>query len=288
MAREKHTVSDSAGGQTAQKARKPIEPSKLHFVNVAVRPSRAQFPVREAGADSTIRAHVMKDYLQQKRNPSRSHTTSQAAPKLSDHMTRFRLPEAPDENNFRRRTKKAKFNEGTKKLSPRSPKSRIIMPKDRENLQDDDLVKSLANFVPFVIPSPIDLSVLDTSSLLEYYHTSYWDNSLAVNPEGKWIAVAISDAAMLHATLCLVALHRCQTHEEPLGNSYFWHRGEAIRLVSRSLADPEQATSDATVGAVAVLSASDNSVSLFAFNRSFMVQPQGTRSRTGFVLMGND
>lgn len=36
--------------------------------------------------------------------------------------------------------------------------------------------------------------------------------------------------------------------------------GEAIRLISHNLADPGQATSDATIGAVAILSASDNSV----------------------------
>ena len=76
------------------------------------------------------------------------------------------------------------------------------------------------------------------------------------------MSVAISDPAMFHATLCLVALHKVQTRGgPPQSKSYFWHRGEAMRLISQNLADPEKATSDATIGAVSILSASDNSVS---------------------------
>ena len=263
MAPERHTISGLAKDQTAQRARKSMQPSKLHFVNVAVRPSRAHFPVRDAEAESSIRSHVMKDYIQQKHRPSKPRNSSQAAPNLSDHLTQFRLPAAPNREGSRQRTKKVKIDERTSDSSSRPPKRRAIIPKARGNLQDIDNVSaiSLADSLPFNIPSPINLSVLGTSALLEYYHTSYWDNSLAVNPEGQWIAVAISDAAILHATLSLVSLRKCQTHEEPLADSYFWHRGEAMRLISRNLADPDQATSDATVGAVAVLSASDNNVS---------------------------
>lgn len=98
-------------------------------------------------------------------------------------------------------------------------------------------------------------------TLLEYYHTSFWANSLAVNPEGKWMSVALSDPAMLHATLCLVALHKFQTHGIPLANSYYFHRGEAMRMITTRLSDPKNATSDNTIGAIAILSTSDNTVS---------------------------
>ena len=74
------------------------------------------------------------------------------------------------------------------------------------------------------------------------------------------MSVAISDPAMSHATLCLVALQKAQTCRGPQANAYFWHPGEAIRLICHNLADPGQATSDATIGAVAILSASDNGV----------------------------
>ena len=267
MARERHTISGLAGDHIAQTAKKPVQPSNFYFVNVAVRPSRAHFPVREPEAESSIRAHVMKDYLKQKQRPSRPRNTSQATLNHTDHLTRFRLSTAPDRKSPRQRTKNVEADERTSNTSSKPPKMRVIIPKPREDLHDDVFARSLANSVPFSILSPINLSIWGTSALLEYYHTSYWDNSLTVNPEGQWISVAISDAAMLHATLSLVALHRCQTHEEPLADSYFWHRGEAMRLISKNLADPEQATSDATVAAVAILSASDNSVSRLVFTR---------------------
>ena len=81
-----------------------------------------------------------------------------------------------------------------------------------------------------------------------------------MNLEGEKVPVAISDPTMFHATLCLVALHKAQTCRGPQANAHFWHRGEALRLISHNLANPGQATSDATIGAVAILSTSDNSV----------------------------
>ena len=260
MTCERETQSGFAGDGTAQKARKPGQSSKLYFVNVAVRPSRPHFPVREAEAERSIRAHVMRDYLQRKPRPSKCRNTSQAAPRLSDHLTRFRLPVAQENVAHHPRSTKVKTKE-TPKSSSNPRKQKAIIPKHHHNLQDDALARSLNSAISFNIPAPIDISTLGTSALLEYYHTSFWDNSLTCNPEGQWIAVAISDASMLHATLCLVALHKSQTRQEPLAKSYFWHRGEAMRLISSDLADPDQAVSDATVGAVAVLSASDNSVS---------------------------
>lgn len=139
------------------------------------------------------------------------------------------------------------------------------MPKDHRGSRDVASPVSLAKSILCSFPSPVYTSSLGTLALLEYYYHSFWDNSLAVNPEGKWMSVAISDPAIFHATLCLVALHKVQTYGGPHANSYFWHRGEAMRLISHNLADPGQATSDATIGAVAILSASDNSVSLSIF-----------------------
>ena len=246
-----------------EKAIDERQASKLHFINLVVTPSGAHLPVRKAEEDRSIRAHVMKDYLQQKGKSSKPSNASPAASKLSDHLIQFRLPTRDKRKGSRRGAKEVLLDERTSTLSSKSIRKRPIMSKEHESLCEVVLAKSLASDIFCCIPSPINTSTPGTLALMEYYHTSYWDNSLAVNPEGKWMSVAISDPAMFHATLCLVALHKVQTRgEPPQSNSYFWHRGEAMRLISQNLADPEIATSDATIGAVSILSASDNSVSL--------------------------
>ena len=247
-----------------EKTRDGRQASKLHFVNVVVSPSGSHLPVRKAAEDRSIRAHVMKDYLQQKGKPSKPGKASLAASKLSDHLIQFRLPMRDKRKVSRRGAKEVLLDERTSASSSTSTKMRLIMSEEHKSLREVVSAKSLGSNKFCSIPSPIDTSTPGTLALMEYYHTSYWDNSLAVNPEGKWMSVAISDPAMFHATLCIVALHKVQTRGgPPQSNSYFWHRGEAMRLISQNLADPETATSDATIGAVSILSASDNSVSLF-------------------------
>lgn len=163
---------------------------------------------------------------------------------ISDHIGRFRLSpkmarKGPSTSGKTRR-----------KTSPKARAStRVLVPRDIRILEE-----------PIPLSLPIDKLTPGTMTLLEYYHTSFWANSLAVNPEGKWMSVALSDPAMLHATLCLVALHKYQTHHISLANPYFFHRGEAMRLINTRLSEPENATSDNTIGAIAILSTSDNTI----------------------------
>lgn len=264
MAHKEHGMSPEPRGQATEKAREWRQPSTLHFVKMAVTPSRAHFPVRDAKEEKGIRVHVMKDYLEQKAQSSKPGNTSPAMSKLSDHQNQFRLPSGGKRKGSRRGTKDVSSDERTSTSA--LTKRRAIAPKDHQSLRDVVSSSSLANKTLANFPSPINTSSPGTIALLEYYYSSFWDNSLAVNPEGRWMSIAASDPAMFHATLCLVALHKVQTREEPQAKSYFWHRGEAMRLISQNLADPKHATSDATIGAVAVLSASDNSVSLCFFS----------------------
>ena len=230
--------------------------SALHFINVVVAPSWTHLPVRNTKEDRSIRSHVMKNYIQQKTLPQKSHIPSSAMSSLSDHLTQFRLPAQ----------RSRKRSQRSIKVSSASARNNVgvIMSRDLQNLHDVVLAKPSANDIFPNVHSPIDTSTPGTAILLEYYHTSFWDNSLAANPEGQWMSVAVSDPAILHATLCLVALHKIQTRREQETNFFLWQRGEAMRLISKNLADPEQAISDTTIAAVAVLCASDDSVSVHA------------------------
>lgn len=227
----------------------PKQAASLHFVDFAFTSARAaRLPVRNAKEERSIKAHVMKDYFRQKTQPPKPRSFPAVALQLSGHVTRFRLP-SQQRSQKQSCSKVTPLRPIRSKAHPSSPELALTVPLAKEPLRN-------------LPPLPINnASRPDTLALLEHYHTLYWDNSLAVNPEGKWMSTALSDGAMLHATLALVALHKIQTCGVARADLYFWHRGEAIRLISQHLADPGKTTSDATLGAVAVLSVSDNNVS---------------------------
>ena len=78
-----------------------------------------------------------------------------------------------------------------------------------------------------------------------------------MNPEGKWFTYASTDPAVFHATLSLTAQHRAFAAGNVGLEEYYYHRGEAIRLVTERLGKPDEELSDATIGAVALLASSD-------------------------------
>ena len=262
MPLEEHKIFSKLS-QTSKKARKRRQDSKFYFVNVAVTPSRAHVPVRDAQKERCIRAHVMKDYLQKNLGPPKPSITSPDISQLSERLIQFSLPSRKTQQQSRRRSKKVDSNESALTSASAPKRMRALIPKFQQSLPEVALAKSLANNLLCKFPSTINTSTPGTMTLLEYYYHSFWDNSLAANPEGQWMSTAISDPVMFYATLCLVALHKTQASDGPQASSYLWHRGEAIHRISQNLADPRQATSDATIGAVAILSASDNSVSPF-------------------------
>jgi hypothetical protein len=68
-------------------------------------------------------------------------------------------------------------------------------------------------------------------------------------------AWAVSDAALLHATLVLAAKHWIFLggSKRLIESTLYQHKTKAIRLVNERLADPVAALADGTVGAVGVL-----------------------------------
>lgn len=219
--------------------------TSLRFVTVTAKSLKQHRSELNTDEARHVRSHVMKDYLR-RQHDAQKRRSSPSISILSDHVGRFRVSPKPARKSARQ---PGEARQKSMSLPRAKPAARVLVPKDPRLVED-----------PMAMPLPIDTSTPGTMTLLEYYHTSFWANSLAVNPEGKWMSVALSDPAMLHATLCLVALHKFQTKGVPLANSYFFHRGEAMRLITTRLNEPTNATSDNTIGAIAILSTSDNTV----------------------------
>jgi hypothetical protein len=77
-------------------------------------------------------------------------------------------------------------------------------------------------------------------------------NSVAVNPEGSWLSFALTDAALLHASLSLVAYHYDITHGKDESLDCLYQKGEAIRKMNSHLGDSHRQFSDTTIATVAI------------------------------------
>src|SRR5271170_1342296 len=91
-------------------------------------------------------------------------------------------------------------------------------------------------------------------------------NSVAVNPEGSWLSFALTDAALLHATLSLVAYHYDITHGRDESLDCLYHKGEAIKKMNQRLGDSHWQFSDTTIA----------TVSLFANIEVYTISTQGS------------
>ncbi|KIW47688.1 uncharacterized protein PV06_00357 [Exophiala oligosperma] len=241
---------------------------ELHFVTVSsIRSASSTSP--DPKQRKSLRSFVMQDYLRQKNDPNWHFAPAKVDTQISSHIYRFRSSRpASSSSPDRKRTAKARrpreahaASRQPRRLLPAGAQSTqtgqskvrdvVQSPRSHSRLHDLDMLD------PFQTLS-IDLSDPDTVDLLQYYHSSFWANSYACNPEGRWISIALMDPAIIHATLCLVAIHRRDIFSISLSKDYFNHRGLAMKIVAGRLNDPAQAVSDATVGAVAILSSSDH------------------------------
>ncbi|EXJ58316.1 hypothetical protein A1O7_05741 [Cladophialophora yegresii CBS 114405] len=227
---------------------------ELHFVAVSGRKSHSSSDKKER---SSVRAFVMRDYLRQKSDPTWSFTPAKVGDQMRSHLSRFRTSWSASAARPRKRKIATAWQRGSEERS-RTPRPLIPAPgvaddrsSTRSSLHDLDMTDPFCTL-------EVDLSDSDTQNLLQYYQTAFWANSYACNPEAKWISVALMDPAIIHATLSLVAIHRRDCFSVDLSNVYFKHRGEAMRIVARRLSNLRESLSDETIGAVALLSSSDN------------------------------
>ncbi|KAJ9608509.1 hypothetical protein H2200_007497 [Cladophialophora chaetospira] len=231
---------------------------KLHFVTVHAPDTQ---PSTDAKDRRNVREFVMRDYLRQKNKPEWKLAPPTVPEPIDAHMSRFRssVPQARVKTS--KRTRKPRFV--PKHLPKRKERQLIPAPVHTENHAQQDERKSDASIHDldmldaFQVFS-IDLSDSETMGLLQYYYTSFWTNSYAINPQGSWINVALTDSATMHATLNLVAIHRRDRFSIDLSKVYFQHRGKAMKIIASRLNDPKDSLNDATIGAVAILATSDN------------------------------
>ncbi len=232
---------------------------KLHFVTVHAPNSQ---PSTDTNDRKTVRAFVMKGYLRQKKDLEWKIAPPPVPSPIDSHMSRFRSSIPQVRVQAPNRTKKTRSAPGFMQ----KPKQRQLIPapagtedhvKQQYQRKSEVSIHDLDSLDAFQVLS-IDLSDSETLGLLQYYYTSFWANSYACNPEGSWISVALMDSATMHATLTLVAIHRRDRFSIDLSNVYFRHRGKAMKIIASRLNDPKESLSDATIGAVAILSTSDN------------------------------
>jgi len=77
-----------------------------------------------------------------------------------------------------------------------------------------------------------------------------------VGPRHEWFPFVVVDEALFHAVMSHTAAHSAYLRKVPLQNDteYFWHTGQAIRLVNARLGEGiYKAATDGTICAVCCL-----------------------------------
>lgn len=217
--------------------------SHLHFVTITGPSSLLR---AESDGHQSLRSLVMQSYARHKNDPNWKFSPASISTDIKTHVSRFKTAE---------RLKPLKRSKRRRKAD--STRNSLVRPRHIASAAPAPQVHDLDMLDPFHTLS-VDLSESETLSLLQYYHVSFIANSHACNPEGKWLSTALMDTAILHATLALVAIHWRDKVATDTSSLYFKHRGEAMKIIVRRLSMANHAISDATIGAVALLSSSDN------------------------------
>lgn len=256
----------------------PPNAQQLHFVTLTGPSSRNSL---NSDDHRPLRSLVMQGYLRQRNDPKWHFSPASISEDIRTHVSRFRTTRKSSNFKPKHRTKRRRSEVVRNHLTkPRSLAS-AAPTSSLEHTYSPPVtpVHDLDMVDPFQTLS-VDLSESETLNLLQYYHVSFWANSYACNPEGRWLSTALMDPAMLHATLSLVAIHRRDRFSLGLSKMYFKHRGEAMKIIVHRLSDTDQALRDATIGAVALLSSSDNH-----FDWSSEVQSQHSTGLARLITM---
>ena len=88
-------------------------------------------------------------------------------------------------------------------------------------------------------------------------NTQFIRTFTAPGPRNQWFPKALVDPAFYHSLMMISAGNVAGLQGKPAPQSFWYHRGEAIRQINARLTQIELAASDHTIATIAVLSIAD-------------------------------
>ena len=228
----------------------------LNFINVH---GSGKKPWIDKGQRRRIRITVMREHVRSKQiDTNHTYRPASVSSNIQAHLSKFRSkkgeggPSPPRRQRDKHGGLQPFLSDEEGSDSARSSKSYDVQDLPRQS----DPSRTLSGIDVFQI-FPIPMADPETLALAEYYMHGYWSNSYATNPRGEWTAFAMTDSAIMHAKLSLVALHRADRLRQPLPEAYLQHRGKAIKLIHQRLNSASEALTDTSIAAVVLLASSD-------------------------------
>ncbi|KAF4628236.1 hypothetical protein G7Y89_g9915 [Cudoniella acicularis] len=248
------------------------EASALEFVTITGRPSE-----HYAENSKQVRVHAMRDYIRKSKNGADAVIAVKNVhpEEPSRYKGRFRL-NTTSHNSKSKAKPKTRATPKSKDTHPRrisSTPATAIASQSKDlhgDTSDQDFQKEdsfgyqqspkRVSFLGHWL-DPFNTLAVQLTPLSErgfyHYHTSYYMNSVAINPEGKFFSNVKEDPALFHSLLYLVTLH----HDLHLGISEsresLYHGGEAFKIINERLRN-DQTFSVQTITAVALLANKEN------------------------------
>ncbi|KAF8867341.1 hypothetical protein BDZ45DRAFT_795057 [Acephala macrosclerotiorum] len=229
----------------------------LQFITLTERPAS-----HKNDYSYTVRSHAMQAFLHGKKNAKGDKTKQKRGPsKDLDQQTPKQLSGKFKLASWSRkpRTKKDK----TLDIKDDTIEPSLVKDKDvRNEIQPSIPVQAYGNGLPISLKttrtrellyhciSPLSIYPLHLTRCAD--NTAFISNAFAINYDGAWKPFSITDSALLHATLCLVAQHEDLLRGLYESSESLFHKGEAMRLMNRRLLEKWHCISDADVTSVAL------------------------------------
>ncbi|KUJ20657.1 uncharacterized protein LY89DRAFT_716012, partial [Mollisia scopiformis] len=246
-----------SSSKTASPSSTSSPPPPLQFITLTERPAS-----QKNDYSHTVRSHAMQAFLREKKNANGDKAKQRLGP-AKEHD-----PQTPKELS-------GKFKLASWSRKPRSKKVKTRW--TREETAEPAAVKEEDVQIESQPSTPVDtygnellISLTNARTRELLYHcilppslcplclapctdnTAFISNTFAINHDNAWKPYSITDSALFHATLCLVAQHEDLLRGTDESSENLFHKGEAMRLMNRRLLDNWHSLSDADITAVAI------------------------------------